>query len=132
MVMTSDHLRDTTIVVIGAGLVGAVASYRLAQAGARVTTVDRAFPGGGTSSASFAWLNSFNKTPRHYNRLNTHSIRDHQDLADELDGRWLHLDGGLHWEREDQPANSERLRQGIRLMHEWGGRVDRLTPEQVL
>jgi glycine/D-amino acid oxidase-like deaminating enzyme len=127
--LSSDHLRGAQIVVIGAGVVGAAASYRLAQAGAQVTTVERRFPGGGTSSASFAWLNGFNKAPRQYSRLNVQAIRDQQDLCDELEGDWAHLDGGLHWERVDQPAKLENLHQGLRRFREWGVRLDRTTPE---
>src|SRR6185503_13103005 len=52
------------VIVIGAGVVGANVAYRLAQAGAEVIVVDAGAPGGGTSGASFAWANSFGKTPR--------------------------------------------------------------------
>ena len=97
MTLGSDFLRGAQIVVIGAGAVGAAVSYRLAQAGGRVTTVERRFAGSGTSGSSFAWLNGFSKTPRHYHRLNVMGIRDHQDLADELGGNCVHIDCALHW-----------------------------------
>jgi glycine/D-amino acid oxidase-like deaminating enzyme len=129
MPLSSDTLRDARIVVIGAGAIGASISYRLAQAGAHVTTIERRFPGGGTTGNSFAWLNSFNKTPRDYHRLNMMSLRDHQDLADELDGTWLHLDGGIHWASEDEPAKLATLRQNVRRLREWGTRVETTTPE---
>jgi glycine/D-amino acid oxidase-like deaminating enzyme len=129
MTVGSDHLRDARIVVIGGGVVGAAVSYRLAQAGASVTTIERRYPGSGTSTASFAWLNGWGKTPRHYHRLNVMSIRDHQDLADELDGDWVHIDGALQWAREDDPLRANRLRDIVRRMREWGVRVDTVTPE---
>ncbi|MCC7104816.1 MAG: FAD-dependent oxidoreductase [Chloroflexi bacterium] len=50
----------------GAGVVGAALSHRLAQAAARVTVVERRCPGSGASGSSFAWLNDFRETPRHY------------------------------------------------------------------
>ena len=62
------------IVVVGAGSVGANVAYRLAQRGARVTVLDAGAPGGGTSGASFAWTNSFSKTPRDYHDLNVASM----------------------------------------------------------
>ncbi len=44
------------IVVVGA-CVGANVAFRLAREGARVTVLDAGAPGGGTSAASFAWIN---------------------------------------------------------------------------
>ena len=129
MTFGSDHLRDARIVVIGAGAVGAALSYRLAQAGANVTTVERRYPGSGPSSSSFGWLNGFNKPPRHYHRLNLMSIRDHPDLADELGGDWAHVGGGLHWRLETDPTRAAILRDNVRRLREWGVRVDRTTPE---
>ena len=125
----SEHLRDARIVVIGAGAVGAAVSYRLAQAGADVTIVERRYPGSGTSGNSFAWLNGFNKRPRHYQRLNVMSIRDHQDLADELDGDWVLVGGGLHWAYESDTVKMDKLREIVRRLRDWGMRVDQTTPE---
>jgi glycine/D-amino acid oxidase-like deaminating enzyme len=127
--LKSDYLRDARIVVIGAGVVGAAIGYRLAQAGADVTIVERRHAGSGTSASSFAWLNSFNKHPRHYHRLNVMSIRDHQDLADELDGDWVHVGGGLHWRPETDATRVGILRDHIRRLREWGMRIDQTTPE---
>ena len=132
MTLGSDFLRGAQIVVIGAGAVGAAVSYRLAQAGARVTTVERRFAGSGTSGSSFAWLNGFSKTPRHYHRLNVMGIRDHQDLADELGGSWVHIDGALHWEPESNTVAVTRLRDSVRRLREWGMRVDSASPEVVM
>lgn len=129
MSLASDALRDARVIIIGAGAIGATLSYRLAQAGAQVTTVERRYPGAGTTGSSFAWLNSFNKPPRHYHRLNLMAIRDHQELADELDGSWLHLDGSLHWASASDSLRLANLRQGVRQLREWGARVDATTPE---
>lgn len=118
--------------VIGAGVVGAALSYRLAQAGAQVSAVERRYPGAGTSGNSFAWLNGFSKTPRHYHRLNVMSIRDHQDLADEIGGKWVHVDGGIHWEPDDRPVQAAKMRQDASRLREWGVRVDETTPEVVM
>ncbi|HQZ91098.1 MAG TPA: FAD-dependent oxidoreductase, partial [Thermomicrobiales bacterium] len=70
MLIGASYFSDASIVIIGAGAVGSATAYRLAQAGAAVTVVERRFPGAGTSGSSFAWLNSFGKTPRDYHRLN--------------------------------------------------------------
>jgi glycine/D-amino acid oxidase-like deaminating enzyme len=125
----AEYLRGARIIVIGGGVVGAAVSYRLAQAGGQVIVVERTYPGSGTSGNSFAWLNGFSKPPRHYHRLNVMSIRDHQDLADEIGGAWAHVDGGLHWEPDDQVVQADNMRRDIARLREWGVRVDQTTPE---
>lgn len=90
------------VVVVGAGIVGSAVAYRLGQLGATVTIVDRAFPGAGTSGATFSWLNSFDKKPREYHQLNLMGIAEHRALVGELDvADCVHFDGGLMWERID-------------------------------
>ncbi len=130
--VASDRLTDAQVTVVGAGVVGAAIAYRLAQAGASVTTVESRYPGSGTSGNSFAWLNGFNKPPRDYHRLNLMSIRDHEDLADELNAEWVHVNGGLHWADSADSQRSTRLREHVRHLREWGARVDVATPETVM
>jgi glycine/D-amino acid oxidase-like deaminating enzyme len=132
MPIGSTHLSDARIVVVGAGAVGSVLAYRLAQAGANVTLVDRRYPGSGTTGNSFAWLNSFGKSPREYHRLNVRSIRDHEDLQREISGNWAFVDGGLTWEHEDDEPRRERLRERARRLHQLGYRIEELTPQQVM
>ena len=85
----SESLKGAQIVVIGAGAVGTVVSYRLARAGAQVTAVEPLYPGPGPLPPLL--LGSMgSQVPKHYHQLNVLSIRDHQDLADELDDRWPH------------------------------------------
>jgi glycine/D-amino acid oxidase-like deaminating enzyme len=128
----SDHLKDARIVVVGAGAIGTALSYRLAQAGAQVTTVERRFPGAGTTGSSFAYINGTDKPPRDYHRLNVLSIRDHQDLADEIGGDWVHVTGSLHWADANDGAPAANLGQVMRRLLDWGMRVDRLSPEQAM
>lgn len=115
--------------VIGAGCVGANVAYRLAERGAAVTVLDAGAPGAGTSGASFAWTNSFNKTPRDYHELNVASMEEHAALAKELGGGgWLHQDGALAW--EDGEAGIARLGQTADRLREWGYPVERISPRQ--
>jgi glycine/D-amino acid oxidase-like deaminating enzyme len=74
-------MRSADIIVVGAGSVGANVAYRLAERGARVTVLEAGAPGGGTSGTSFAWTNSFHKTPRDYHDLNTASMIEHLSLV---------------------------------------------------
>src|SRR5579871_803460 len=128
----ADYLKGARIVVIGGGAVGAALTYRLAQAGARTVVVERNYAGSGTSGNSFAWLNGFSKSPRHYHRLNVMSIRDDQDLADELGGTWAHVDGALHWEPDDREVQADKIRKNVSQLREWGVRVDETSPEVVM
>jgi glycine/D-amino acid oxidase-like deaminating enzyme len=132
MAFESAYLRDAQIVVIGAGAVGSVIAYRLAQSGAAVTIVERRFPGSGTTGSSFAWINAFNKPPREYHRFNARSMREHIDLARELDGGWVHPDGGLSWEHADNELRSRQIKEKVRQLHQWGYRVETLAPEQAM
>jgi glycine/D-amino acid oxidase-like deaminating enzyme len=56
------------VVVIGAGAVGCSAAFQMAEAGLKVTLVDRSFPGGGTSRATQAGIGVYAKKP-HVNLL---------------------------------------------------------------
>lgn len=128
----SDALRDARIVVVGAGVVGSAIAYRLAQAGARVIVVERRYPGAGTSGASLAWLNSFRKLPPEYHRLNARSMREHEALASEVAGDWLHRDGGLTWFHGSDAEGATLLRRRVREMNDWGYRVECTTPDVVM
>jgi glycine/D-amino acid oxidase-like deaminating enzyme len=117
------------VVVIGAGVVGANVAYRLGQAGAEVIVVDAGAPGGGTSGASFAWVNSFWKEPRDYYDLNVAGMAEHGRLAAELGGgAWLHQVGNLNWEEE--PAAHARLRETAARLVKWGYALQWLSPAE--
>lgn len=117
------------IVVIGAGCVGANVAYRLAERGASVTVLDAGAPGGGTSGASFAWTNSFNKTPRAYHDLNTAAMEAHVALANELGGgAWLKREGALAW--EDAPIERARLKETVERLASWAYPVELISPRE--
>jgi glycine/D-amino acid oxidase-like deaminating enzyme len=102
-----------SIIVIGAGMIGASIAFRLAQGGAKVTVIDAGEIGGGTSSTSFAWVNAHDKSPRAYHDLNVAGMVAHRLLAKELGGGWYHETGCLEWrgmgDREAHVTNVERL-----------------------
>ena len=60
----------TRIVVVGAGIVGAAIARRLADRGLAVTVVEASRPAGGTSLATFSWVNALGKQPEAYFELN--------------------------------------------------------------
>lgn len=126
----AEQASGLSVVVVGAGVVGASIAYRLARAGARVTVVDRGVPGRGTSANSFAWVNANDKPPLAYHRLNAESVVAHRrlrdDVAADLGAResadWLHEGGGLEW--TDTEEGRERLLAKAARLREWGYRVE--------
>lgn len=51
---------DYSVVVIGAGILGASVAWHLAQAGHRVLVLDQGAPARGVTAGAFGWLNSAN------------------------------------------------------------------------
>lgn len=90
------------VVVIGAGLYGAAVAASLTRRAASVTVVDAGAPAGGTSGATFSWINSCGKQPRHYHELGVAGMDAHRRLAAEFPhGDWYHGTGNLEWADDD-------------------------------
>jgi glycine/D-amino acid oxidase-like deaminating enzyme len=125
-------------VVIGAGVLGASAAFRLAEAGFKVTILEAARVGGGTSGMSFAWINSNGKPPRPYHDLNTAGLRAHYALREEFPATpWLHEGGCL----EIVPAaEADAVRDKVARLRAWdyaaeiigASELRELEPELVL
>ncbi|SNR72259.1 Glycine/D-amino acid oxidase [Haloechinothrix alba] len=99
------------VAVIGAGVVGAAVARGLAVRGATVTVLEQRHPGDGTSGTSFAWLNSHEKHPEVYHRLNAEGCLEHERLAADVPGGapWYFPTGNLEWAGEpDGRATLER------------------------
>ena len=118
------------MVVIGAGVIGAAIAYRLARARAGPVLIDRDAPGRGTSANSFAWINSNDKPPPAYHRLNAESMAAHRRLRDDVasdrgpaaTGGWLHEGGALEW--TDTADGRARLFDKAARLREWGYRIE--------
>ncbi len=122
-------MKQYDVAVIGLGIVGASAVYAAAWAGARVLALDAGVPGGGTSGASFAWLNAVRKEPEAYHRLNAAGMTAHRELSRELGGDAGYHDGGsLEWA---EGADEEReLRDRVRRLASRGYPAEWITRER--
>lgn len=107
------------VVIIGAGVVGSASAYELARRGAEVVVLEADRPAGGTSGATFAWLNAFRKQPEQYFQLNLAGMDAHRQLARDLGGSTAaHFDGGLFWSSD--AAAFEALHAHQVRLQAWG------------
>lgn len=110
---------SSQVVVIGAGIVGASIAWRVASRGARVTIIDRAEPGSGASSHSFAWINAGAKEPVGYHNLNRRSLEMWPRFADALgEDVGLRWGGKVSWENGEETAQALRTR--VQQLQSWG------------
>ncbi|HJL80759.1 MAG: FAD-binding oxidoreductase [Gammaproteobacteria bacterium] len=90
-------LKNTNIVVIGAGILGTMIAYELIKRGSRVTLIDKNYPASGASGNSFSWINAtYPKKPYSYNLLSQLGIDAYRSLEKEFhfDIKW---NGSLEW-----------------------------------
>jgi glycine/D-amino acid oxidase-like deaminating enzyme len=119
------------VAVIGAGVIGAAVAHRLAEKGAAVILLDRADPGRGATSASYAWVNANRKLPRSYFDLSVAAMEEYRRLAWRLaPAPWYHVDGNLIW--FDDPSRASALRENVQRLQEWGYAAEWLPASQVL
>ena len=114
------NAKKLSVIVVGAGIVGASIAYHLSRRkDLAVTVLERDEPCAGASGHSFAWLNSFGKDPVSYHHFNRRSMdiwdRFARRLGMDLD---LHWGGELRWEWA--PERVEALRQRIKQLQIWG------------
>jgi glycine/D-amino acid oxidase-like deaminating enzyme len=121
-----------SVTVIGGGIVGASVAYYLAKAGAEVTLLDQRPPVGGTTAASFAWLNGSSGKTEAYVRLRQQSLQAWRDLDQSLAGA-LNIDwtGCISWRptaEETEAFVAERQRWGYPATLIERGQVAALEP----
>ena len=120
-----------SVVVVGAGIIGASVGYHLAAYGADVTIVNRAGPGQETTAKSFAWLNAFNKKPYSYYTLNMLGIlgwrRLQQEIGQDLAIQW---GGGISWHADEKTAVPE-TQDIIRRLEGWGYPIRAINRSEV-
>lgn len=108
------------VVVVGAGIIGAAIARRLAERDVRVAVVEANRPGGGTTLATFSWVNAVGKTPRPYFDLNMEGVAEHRRLIDEFgDDDWYHDGGNLEWS-----LDGANLEVKVAAHREWGYAVE--------
>lgn len=108
---------STSVIVVGAGVIGSSLAYELTNRGASVTVIDAAESASGTSAATYGWVNSNGKSPDEYGHLNLLGLRAHERaLHSPKQGTWFHQIGTV--ELAQSAAEAEQLEQKVdRLVH---------------
>lgn len=89
-----------SVVVIGAGIIGASIAYHLARAGAAVTVVEGSHAASGATGSSFAWIGRGPTPPRRAQAaLRALVIDDYRRLEGELPDIRVRWKGSLRWDR---------------------------------
>lgn len=118
----------TRIAVVGAGIVGICVARELAMDGADVTVLERRHVGSGTSSTTFAWINSHDKHPGAYHALNVAGCEEHARLARQgRSVRSYFRTGNLVW--DDSEDGRDRLRRRVERLRGLGYRCEWLDPD---
>lgn len=110
------------IAVIGAGIIGVSIAAEAAARGAEVTLIDKNAPGSGTSSTSYAWVNSNGKEPVGYYELNRAGLEAHHRLAG-TGADWFRPTGHIELAATPEHANElqHRLERLVQLGYEAAG-----------
>jgi glycine/D-amino acid oxidase-like deaminating enzyme len=118
------------IVVIGAGIIGCSVAHHLAEAGCSVRVVDAGEVAGGTTRASFAWLNSNHKGPRNYHDLNVAGMQEHKRFAAESQqAPWFHPSGNFEWSATEE--GEAELEAKVTRLREWRYPAEWVTVEEL-
>lgn len=121
---------NPSVIVVGAGIVGCSLASELARRGCKVTVLDAAEPGNGTTAASFAWVNSNDKEPVDYFRLNFLGLAAHERWAQVRTTRpWFHQSGNI--EVAEDPAGLAVLEAKVDRLRSRDYAAEMLTAAQL-
>jgi D-hydroxyproline dehydrogenase subunit beta len=122
--------REPRCVVVGAGVLGVLTSLRMLERGVRVTLLDSALPGSGTSGSTFAHVNASYAGYWDYVELRAAGVAGYRRLRAELGSApWLRDTGFLAYDRS--PEVRRELDAQADRMRDLGYPVARLTPSFV-
>src|SRR5918997_4178217 len=105
----------STVVIVGAGIVGASVTYHLARRGMPVTLIERASaPAAGVTGASFAWIGAAGGDwPGGAEDLRGSVLLDYRRLEAEVPGLSVRWTGSLAWgDAAVRPGDGARLARG--------------------
>ncbi|GKW49899.1 NAD(P)/FAD-dependent oxidoreductase [Halomonas sp. NCCP-2165] len=125
--------QQTSVAIIGGGVIGVSIAVHLLRQGAPVSLFTEGELVSGASGRSLSWLNSAGERSREYHALRMAGIDRYRTLHAQDPGRdWLRFDGGLFWANDDDTGT--RARHAYEKAHAYHSHligaegVARLTP----
>lgn len=94
-------VQPSSVIVLGAGIVGASIAYHLARQGVPVTVLEQDSPGSGVTRHSFAWINPHGEFPAAARPLRAQALADYHRLQHELPALQIHWSGALTYSAAD-------------------------------
>jgi len=120
-------------VVVGAGLVGACAAWRIAQAGGQVTVLEQEHPCSGATGTSFAWVGAsyYDAVSQpHYFQLKLEAARARARMSEELGGHiGLHTTGLVVW--SNRPESASAMAAGFQRLRDVGVEAELISRAQL-
>ena len=114
-----------SIIVIGAGIIGASIAWHLARLGAAVTVIEAGEPGGIATRDSWAWINASMSQSEAYFRLRAKAMTEWRRLEQQIPSLQVDWSGSLNWEL---PA--DRLQALASRLSGWGYAISCVDAEQ--
>jgi glycine/D-amino acid oxidase-like deaminating enzyme len=121
--MTEQPIERADVLIAGAGILGLTLAWRLQEAGLSTLTVEAGRAGGGTSGATFAWINATSKTDHEaYHRLNAAGVAAWHALAQQAGAAaiGLHGQGSLQWTARSRTVLHAQLLADRRALFAFG------------
>lgn len=115
-----------SVVVVGAGIVGASIAWHLCGLGAKVTILDAAEPGGVATANSWAWINASWGNPEPYFRFRIAAMESWRRLQLSVPGLDVTWSGSLSWE-----LAPDRREAFIRDHRTWGYDIRRVERAEI-
>ncbi|WP_256674779.1 FAD-binding oxidoreductase [Pseudomonas sp. LD120] len=112
-------MNDSTVIVVGAGIVGASIAYHLARQGAQVSVLEQATPGAGVTGHSFAWINLADELPSAIRPLRSRALADYWRLQEALPALSINWSGALSYTKatlDSLPLSDLRCNPSLRWL----------------
>lgn len=123
----SSNSSQSSVLVLGGGILGVSSAVHLLREGAQVTLITDTKLASGASGRSLSWLNSAGERTKPYHDLRMAGVDRYRTLFSQNPTlEWLRFDGGLFW---DGNESSTVTRHEYELSHGYDSEL--VTPESV-
>lgn len=119
----------SSVIVVGAGIVGASIAYHLARQGAQVTVLEQSLAASGVTRHSFAWINTADEAPRAIQALRAQALADYRRLEQELPELRIDWSGALCYTAAALAANGASTNPSLQWLDQ--AQVAQLEPNLI-